>query len=40
MTDYTIKFVGGHVEVFDHAGRFIFSADTVQEAYQDLRDIA
>ena len=27
----------GHVEVYDMAGRFLFSADTRQEALQELR---
>lgn len=36
---YTIKSVGGHVEVFDHRGEFVFSADTRQEAMEDLREL-
>lgn len=36
---YTIKSVGGHVEVFDYRGEFVFSADTRQEAMEDLRDL-
>ena len=31
-----IRFVRGHVEVFDLTGRFLFSADTEQEARQEL----
>ncbi len=31
-----IRFVRGHVEVFDSAGRFLFSADTEQEAREEL----
>lgn len=31
-----IRFVRGHVEVFDSAGRFLFSADTEQEARKEL----
>ncbi len=38
--EYTMKWVNGHVEVFDAKGRFVFSADTEQEARRDLRDIA
>ena len=34
--DYKIIYVGGHVEVYDGQGRFVFSADTVQEAEKDL----
>lgn len=28
--------VGGHIEVYDACGRFLFSADTVEEAWQEL----
>ena len=38
--EYTMKWVNGHVEVFDAKGRFVFSADTEQEARRVLRDIA
>lgn len=31
-----IKYVGGHVEVYSAAGEFLFSADTVQEAWREL----
>lgn len=31
-----IRFVRGHVEVFDLTGRFLFSADTEQEAREEL----
>ena len=30
--DYSIVWVRGHVEVFDWAGRFCFSADSEREA--------
>ena len=40
MTEtYDIRWVRGHVEVFDGEGRFCFSADTVGEAKQELRDL-
>jgi len=35
--DFEIKSVKGHVEVFDAEGRFIFSADTEQEARREIR---
>lgn len=35
--EYRLKVVNGHIEVFDLFGRFLFSADTEQEALQDLR---
>jgi len=34
--EFEIRFVRGHVEVFDHSGRFLFSADTEQEAMEEL----
>lgn len=37
---YQIKQVNGHVEVFDTFGGFVFSADTFQEAENDLKDMA
>ena len=33
-----MKWVNGHVEVFDAKGRFVFSADTEQEAREELED--
>lgn len=38
MADYQIRWVQGHVEVYDWLGRFQFSADTEQEALRDLED--
>lgn len=34
--NYIIKQVQGHVEVYDNHGLFVFSADTWQEAYEEL----
>ncbi len=31
-------YVGGHVEAFDLAGRFLFSADSMPEAYAMLEE--
>lgn len=31
-----IRFVRGHVEVYDPSGRFLFSADTEREAREEL----
>ena len=36
--EYNIRFVGGHVEVYDDRGRFLFSADSQKEAMEELRD--
>jgi len=35
--EFEIRFVRGHVEVFDPSGRFLFSADTEREALEELR---
>lgn len=35
----TIRFISGHVEVYDEQGTFLFSADTQQEALQELREM-
>ena len=34
--EYRIVFVMGHVEVWDDKGHFLFSADTEEEAMEDL----
>lgn len=34
--DVVFKTVKGHIEVYDQAGNFLFSADTYQEAEQEL----
>lgn len=36
MTDYEIRYVCGHVEVYTCSGSFLFSADSVREAMQEL----
>ena len=38
MLQCSILYVRGHVEVYDMAGRFLFTADTRQEALQELRE--
>ena len=37
---YSVKYIGGHVQVYDVNGRFLFSADTEREAREELRDYA
>lgn len=32
------RYVGGHVQVYDKDGRFLFSADTESEAREELRE--
>ena len=34
--DVIMNNVGGHIEVYDWVGRFLFSADTEQEAWAEL----
>lgn len=35
---YSMRYVYGHVEVYDAAGRFLFSADSEREARQALEE--
>ena len=37
---YTVKFVGGHIQVYDGNGIFLFSADTGREAREELKTYA
>ena len=37
MAGYRMMTVGGHIEVYTAEGEFVFSADTVKEAMEDLR---
>ncbi len=32
----SIRYVGGHVEVYAENGEFLFSADTLAEAWREL----
>lgn len=36
MTDYEIRYIGSHVEVYSLNGSFMFSADTAREAMEEL----
>ena len=40
MSEYEIRSVGGHVEVYTRCGVFLFSADTVREAMEELDEAA
>ena len=33
---YSIQYVHGHIQVYDYQGKFLFSADTLQEAREEL----
>lgn len=37
---YSMRYVGGHVQVYDQYGNFLFSADSEQEAREELEDNA
>ena len=34
---FTIKNVHGHIQVYDHTGVFLFSADSEREAREELK---
>ena len=36
----TMRYVQGHVQVYDRDGRFLFSADNEREAREELEDYA
>ena len=36
---FELRYVQGHVEVYDGAGQFCFSADTMGEAERELLDM-
>ena len=36
----TMRYVGGHVQVYDQKGRFLFSADNEREARKEMEDYA
>ncbi len=40
MAMYSMRYVQGHVQVYDQKGRFLFSADTEREAREELKAIA
>ena len=35
---YSVKYVRGHIQVYDGAGRFLFSADNERELREELSD--
>lgn len=37
---YSLEYVNGHIEVYDNAGLFLFSADTKQEALAEIEHAA
>ena len=37
---YSMRYVHGHVQVYDHKGAFLFSADNEREASEELEQLA
>ena len=37
---YTMRYVRGHIQVYDMRGNFLFSADSEREAREELREYA
>ena len=37
---YSMRYVHGHVQVYDERGRFLFSADSEREVREELEDYA
>ena len=37
---YSIRYVSGHIQVYDYKGQFLFSADTEKEAREELKEYA
>ena len=37
---FSIRYVKGHIQVYDEKGRFLFSADNEREAREELREYA
>ena len=35
---YSMHYVHGHIQVYDHAGNFLFSADTEKEAREEMEE--
>ena len=40
MAVYSIRNVRGHIQVYDHKGNFLFSADIEREAMEELEEYA
>ena len=40
MTVYSMRYVHGHVQVYDYRGNFLFSADTEREAREEMKEYA
>lgn len=40
MIMYTMRYVQGHIQVYDLSGNFLFSADNEREAREEWEDYA
>ena len=40
MAMYTMRYIRGHIQVYDRKGNFLFSADSEREVREELRDYA
>ena len=40
MIVYSMKYVHGHVQVYDYRGNFLFSADNEREAREEMKEYA
>ena len=38
MVMYSMRYVHGHVQVYDYKGNFLFSADNEREAREELQE--
>lgn len=37
---YSVRYVCGHIQVYDQRGNFLFSADSEREMREELKDYA
>ena len=37
---YSMRYVYGHIQVYNHKGEFLFSADSEREAREELEEYA
>ena len=40
MAMFSIRYIRGHIHVYDQRGKFLFSADNEREAREELREYA
>lgn len=40
MTMFSMRYIHGHVQVYDRNGKFLFSADNEREAREEMEDYA